>query len=120
MQARYSTDDWFIDEHRTKKRDALFPGTGFLTLAAQALRAQGEGDTFSIRDMTFMRPLYVPDDGYRDMRLRLSRRDHGYQMKVFGDCRLDGQNGFAPTVAAEISLTPQATPSKLDLATIRI
>ena len=119
MQARYSTDDWFIDEHRTKKRDALFPGTGYLTLAAQALRAQGEGDTFSIRDMTFMRPLYVPDDSHRDMRLRLSRRDHGYQMKVFGDCRLDGQNGFAPTVAAEISLTPQATPSKLDLATIR-
>ncbi|MDP4993170.1 MAG: SDR family NAD(P)-dependent oxidoreductase, partial [Marivita lacus] len=42
FEARYTTDDWFIDQHRTRQGDALFPGAGYLTLASKALRGQGE------------------------------------------------------------------------------
>ncbi|SHH65067.1 type I polyketide synthase [Marivita hallyeonensis] len=119
FHARYSTQDWFIDEHRTKRGDALFPGAGYLTLAAQALRGQGEGDAFAIRNMTFLRPLHVADTGHRDIRLRLTRGDEGYHMDVMGDGSLDGTKGFAPVVTAELSLIPQAQPQSLDIEAIR-
>ncbi len=119
FEARYSTQDWFIDEHRTKQGDALFPGAGYLTLASQALRGQGETECFAIRNMTFLRPLYVAETGHRDIRLRMARRDDGYHMDVLGSCALDGRNGFAPTVTADLSLIPEAQPKALDITAIR-
>ncbi len=61
--ARYTTQDWIIDEHRTAQGDALLPGTGYLSLAAHALMAQGETGAFELRDLTFLHPLTVPTDG---------------------------------------------------------
>lgn len=119
FEARYSTPDWFIDEHRLKHGEALFPGAGYLTLAAQALRGQGETDCFAIQDMTFLRPLHVADDAHRDIRLRLMRRDDGYHMDVLGSCMLDGRAGFVPIVSADLSLIPEVEPKPLDIASIR-
>ena len=119
FEARYTTEDWFIDQHRTKQGDALFPGAGYLTLASKALRGQGETSSFAIRNMTFLRPLHVPDGGERDIRLRLSRRDDGYHMDVLGSCHLDGQAGFVPIVTADLSLIPEAQPKPIDIDAIR-
>ena len=119
FEARYSTKDWVINEHRTKQGDALFPGTGYITLAAQALRGQGESDAFCLRNLTFLRPLPVDDKGSRDIRLRLSRSDDGYTMDVLGDCQLNGQSGYAQLVTSELSLVPEAQPSQIDIAAIR-
>lgn len=119
FEARYTTQDWFIDEHRTKRGDALFPGAGYLTLAAQALRGQGEADSFAIRNMTFLRPLHVSDTGHRDIRVRLARRDDGYHLDVLGDCTHKGRAGFAPTVTADLSLIPESLPRPLDIKAIR-
>jgi acyl transferase domain-containing protein/thioesterase domain-containing protein/acyl carrier protein len=119
FEASYSTQDWFIDEHRTKHGDALFPGAAYLTLAAQALRGQGETDSFAIRNLTFLRPLHVPETGHRDIRLRLARRDEGYHLDILGDCTLDGRAGFAPTVTAELSLIPETPAKPLDIKAIR-
>ena len=119
FEARYSTDDWFIDEHRTKQGDALFPGAGYMTLASKALRGQGETSSFAIRNMTFLRPLHVPDGGHRDIRVRLSRRDDGYHMDVLGSCTLDGRYGYAPIVTADLSLIPEAPPKPIDIHAIR-
>jgi acyl transferase domain-containing protein/thioesterase domain-containing protein/acyl carrier protein len=118
-EARYTSGDWFIDEHRTRHGDALFPGSGYLTLAAQALRGQGETASFAIRNMTFLRPLCVREGGHRDIRVRLSRWDEGYQINVLADCMLDGRAGFAPTVSADVSLIPNAQPKPLNIAAIR-
>ncbi|MBT53145.1 MAG: polyketide synthase [Mameliella sp.] len=119
FSARYSTDDWFIDQHRTKAGDALLPGTGYLSLAAQALQAHGESGVFEIRDLSFLRPLRVADGGARDVRLRLTRSDEGYGFDVLGDATLNGRHGFALTAQAALSLMPMARPAKLDLAAIR-
>ncbi|MGJ8603513.1 MAG: SDR family NAD(P)-dependent oxidoreductase [Marivita sp.] len=117
--ARYSTQDWFIDEHRTGQGDALFPGAGYLTLAAQALRGQGETDSFAIRNMTFLRPLHVVEGAQRDIRLRLIRRDTGYHMDVLGSCTHEGRAGFVPTVTADLSLIPEAAPKPINIKAIR-
>ena len=117
--ASYSAADWIIDEHRTKSGDALLPGTGYLTLAAHALRAQGETGAFEIRDLTFLRPLRVADGASRDVRVRLSRRDEGYGFEVLADATLGGRRGHALTAQATLSLMPLRRPDALDLAAIR-
>ncbi|MCR8549104.1 SDR family NAD(P)-dependent oxidoreductase [Salipiger sp. P9] len=117
--ARYSAADWFIDEHRTKSGDALLPGTGYLTLAAEALKAQNEPGGFEIRDLTFLRPLRVADGGARDVRLRLTRRDEGYGFEMLADATLGGKRGFALTAQATLALVPMRRPAPLDLAAIR-
>jgi len=43
------SERWFLDDHRTKAGDALVPGTGYLEMAAEALRAQGEMSAFGRR-----------------------------------------------------------------------
>ncbi|WP_323767611.1 type I polyketide synthase [Antarctobacter sp.] len=117
--ARYSTDDWFIDQHRTKAGDALLPGTGYLSLAAQALRAHGESGAFEIRDLSFLRPLRVAEGGARDVQLRLTRSDEGYGFDVLADATLNGRHGFALTAQGALSLMPMARPARLDLDAIR-
>ncbi|APZ52509.1 type I polyketide synthase [Salipiger abyssi] len=117
--ASYSAKDWFIDEHRTKAGDALLPGTGYLALAAEALRAQHETGGFEIRDLTFLRPLRVADGGAREMRLRLSRRDEGYGFDVLADATLAGKRGFALTAQGTLALMPMQRPDPLDLSAIR-
>lgn len=119
FEARYTTDDWFIDQHRTRQGDALFPGAGYLTLASKALRGQGETSGYAIRNMTFLRPLHIPEAGARDIRLRLSRRDDGYHMDVLGSCMLNGRSGFVPIVTADLSLIPEIQPKPIDVAAIR-
>ncbi|MDU8910810.1 type I polyketide synthase [Aestuariicoccus sp. MJ-SS9] len=117
--ARYGTDDWFIDEHRTAAGDALLPGSGYLTLAAHALRAHHEDGAFEIRDLNFLRPLRVADGAERDVRLRLSRSAEGYGMDVLADCTLGGRHGHCLTAQARLALTPLKRPDPLDLLAIR-
>ena len=117
--ARYGADDWFIDQHRTRAGDALLPGTGYLSLAAQALQAHGEAGAFELRDLSFLRPLRVADGGARDMRLRLTRSDEGYGFDVLADATLNGRHGFALTAQGAVSLMPMAQPDRLDLDAIR-
>ncbi|EPX82432.1 type I polyketide synthase [Salipiger mucosus] len=117
--AQYSTGDWVIDEHRTRAGDALLPGTGYLTLAAHALRAQAEEAPFEIRDLAFLRPLRVAETGARDVRVRLTRRDEGYGFEVLADATLGGRRGHALTAQATLALMPMRRPEALDLEAIR-
>ena len=114
--ARYQAGArWFLDDHRTMAGDAIMPGTGYLELAAQALQAQGETGGFEIRDLYFLRPLAVPDDQGRTVRVTLPRSDTGYDFTVeSGD-----QAGFEQNAEATLSLLPQTAPAPLDLEEIR-
>ncbi|WP_058247964.1 type I polyketide synthase [Tropicibacter naphthalenivorans] len=119
FHARYSTDDWFIDEHRTRAGDALLPGTGYLTLAAHALRAHHEEGAFELRDLTFLRPLRVTQGAARDVRVRLARTADGYGFDVLADATLNGRKGHALTAQGALSLMPLHRPEALDLSAIR-
>ncbi|SFO07874.1 Acyl transferase domain-containing protein [Roseovarius lutimaris] len=120
FHASYSAaDTWAFDQHRTKAGQALLPGTGYLELLAEALRAQGEEGAFEVRDLWFLRPFDMPDQGRRDMRLRLARSEAGYDVEVQSDHTLAGRHGWQGNAQAGVSLLPLAPPTPLDLPSIR-
>ncbi|MFU8883703.1 MAG: polyketide synthase dehydratase domain-containing protein, partial [Rhodobacterales bacterium] len=94
--------------------DAVMPGTGYLQLAAQALRAQGEAGAFEIRDLYFLSPLQVADGTALEMRVRLPRADAGYAFEV----QTVQAAGVVTHAEAELSLLPLSPPDTLDLSAI--
>ena len=119
FDASYATQDWFIDEHRTKAGDALLPGTGYLTLAAHALEAHGERGGFELRDLDFLRPLRVAEGAVREARVRLTRTDSGYGFDVLADATLNGRQGLALTAQGSLALLPMKRPDPIDLVALR-
>ncbi|MWD29823.1 SDR family oxidoreductase [Aquicoccus sp. SCR17] len=116
---RLGTDRWVLDEHRTTDGHALLPGTGYLELAAEALRAQGESGGFEIRDLYFLRALEVPSGSGREARVTLTRRPEGYAMQVRSDTRLAGRDGFVLNAEATLSLVDLTAPPRIDLDALR-
>ncbi|MDO9526791.1 MAG: SDR family NAD(P)-dependent oxidoreductase [Gemmobacter sp.] len=115
--ADWTARKWWLDGHRTLAGDALIPGTGYLDLAAQALKSQGETGPFQINDLYFFRPLAVPDTDTRKVTLRLTRSDEGYGFEVRSDTLLDGRTGYQLNAQGGISFAlPQA--EHIDLAAI--
>ncbi|WP_425071649.1 type I polyketide synthase [Sagittula sp. S175] len=119
FSASYSVNDWWIGEHRTRAGDALLPGTGYLTLAAHALRAHHEDGGFELRDLEFLRPLKVAEQGTRGVRVRLERSDAGYGFEVLADVSLNGRHGYASCAQGDLSLLPMARPAAVDLDAVR-
>ncbi|MDB6176893.1 SDR family NAD(P)-dependent oxidoreductase [Paracoccus sp. Z330] len=114
FQSEMSTRHWLLDGHRTKDGQALVPGTGYLDLIAQALRANGEHGDFQIRDLYFFRPLSVGNDASRQMRLSLGRNDEGYAVQIRSQTEIDGRTGFELNAQAQISFQ-KSRPGKIDL-----
>jgi acyl transferase domain-containing protein/thioesterase domain-containing protein/acyl carrier protein len=73
---------WVLDDHRTVSGKAVFPGTGYVELIRGALREVGEGPSFEIRDLVFLRPLQVADDELKIARVLLEPSDRGYTVDV--------------------------------------
>jgi acyl transferase domain-containing protein/acyl carrier protein len=113
--AEYTPQDrWILNEHRTRTGEALVPGTGYLELAYEALQAQGETGAFELRNLTFLAPLQVDDQG-RAVRVTMPRSDLGYDFLV----ESAGPDGvFEQNAQAEISLLPISQPAPLPLAEI--
>jgi len=113
--ARYSVADrWVLHDHQTRAGDALLPGTGYLELAYESLRAQGETGPFEIRNLTFLQPLQVDGAG-RDLRVTLPRSDLGYDFQVESGAP---DAGFGLNAQGELSLLPMRQPAPLPLAEI--
>ncbi|MEH6359107.1 MAG: SDR family NAD(P)-dependent oxidoreductase [Amylibacter sp.] len=105
---------WVLNEHRTKAGSAIMPGTGYLELAAEALRANGEDDVFEIRDMLFLRPFQVGDTENRKAQITLARSAVGYDFEFRSDCSLDGRKGFQLNAQATLALVPLPIPTPLN------
>ena len=83
LSARYRPDTlWLLDEHRTVAGDALIPGTGYLEIIRAALREWNVTGPFEIRDLYFIRPLYVADGAEKDVRVKLDETDEGYSIEI--------------------------------------
>lgn len=108
--AQWRTQDrWILDGHRTGAGQALLPGTGYLELAAQALRGNGESGPFAIRDLYFFRPLDVNDGQTRQVRVKLVRSDEGYALEVRSDVAFEGRQAFQ--LNAQATLVPGGLPT---------
>lgn len=110
--------DWVLDEHRTRQGQALVPGTAYPELVRTALAEYGEKGPFEIRDLYFIRPLYVPDGESRDVRVQLRSSERGYRFEVRTACRLDGRAGWELNAQASLELGHLNQPAKIDLETI--
>jgi acyl transferase domain-containing protein/thioesterase domain-containing protein/acyl carrier protein len=117
--AAYKTRErWFLDEHRTKAGNALLPGTGYLELAMQALRANGENASVEINDMLFLRPLQVGDTETRTIQVVLNRTSAGYGLEVRSNCMLDGRKGFQLNAQANLAMIRKTELAPIDLQQI--
>ncbi|MFW6085618.1 MAG: SDR family NAD(P)-dependent oxidoreductase [Myxococcota bacterium] len=111
---------WVVHEHRTAGGRALLPGTAFLELAAEALAEVGEESPFTVEDLYFLHPLYVPDvGGPREVRTTLVRSEEGYRMEVRARCDADGKRGWQLHAEARLSLLDLPPPQRLDLSAIQ-
>lgn len=115
--ARYGLDRWVLDGHRTKAGQALIPGTGYLEIAAEAMRAQGEVGAFELRDLYFFRPLAVDAGQPRAVRAKLARSDEGYSLDVRSEVAMRGRTGWQLHAQARV-VPVVAAPRRIDVAAI--
>jgi len=109
---------WLLDEHRTAQGDALWPGTGFLEIAAQAMQEYDERGGFEVEDLLFLRPLHVPDRESRTVRVRLEPAQDGQQLVVKSRCELSGRPAFQRHMQATVRALAAAAPAPLDTSAI--
>ena len=101
--AEWPVERWFLDGHRTGAGQALLPGTGYLELAAEAMRAQGEPGPFEIRDLYFLHPLAVADGGSASVRVRLGHAENGYLFEVRSGLVHEGRPALGLNAEARIA-----------------
>ena len=131
LTARWSTAEWFLDEHRTAADDALLPGAAYLEFARAALAEAGVDGPFEISDLVLLAPLPAPDGVDTDVRATLTRSGSGYAFEVLTAVpaaapaateagavggSTPGQRAWLRTAQAQILLRPPAAADPIDLA----
>ncbi|SEK20422.1 Acyl transferase domain-containing protein [Roseivivax marinus] len=119
IETRIAATDWIADEHRLRTGEALLPGTGTLTLMVHALAAQGVETPVELRDVTFLRPVTIPESGARDLRVRLTGSGAGHRIELLADADAGGRAGHVLCAQGTAAPGPHAAPIPLDLASIR-
>ncbi len=116
--ARYGTNRWVLDGHRTSAGQALIPGTGIVEIAAEAMHAQGEASAFELRDLYFFRPLAVADGETRAIRAKLARTEEGYGFELRSAVDSKGRTGWQAHAQARILPLSDGPLPVIDLAAI--
>lgn len=61
--------DWLLEEHRLRSGEAVWPGTGYIELLAEAAAEFGIRGAIDIQDVNFVRLLHVPDGATSKIRV---------------------------------------------------
>ncbi|KAB7785410.1 type I polyketide synthase [Methylorubrum populi] len=101
---------WVLDEHRMASGEAIWPGTGYLEIAAQALLEHGVEGGFALEDLVFLRPLHVPDGQSVRVQLRLEPQGEGFRLDLRSLVSAGGRTGFRRHAQGRIRLLPGAVP----------
>lgn len=103
---------WLLAEHRLRSGEAVWPGTGYLELIAEAAREFGIHGAIEMKDLTFLRPLHVPDGATRSVRILVNR--DGQRLRIAVESRVDTDKGAAwlrhAEASAAIAREPQPPP----------
>ncbi len=118
LSLRLDAAHWMVDQHRMAANGAaIVPGTGYLDMAAQAVRALGHKGPFTLSDLYVLRACQVPDGRARDLRATLTATGGAYALALRSDATLDGRAGFVLNAQARVALNAVAqTP--IDLTAI--
>lgn len=113
LEARLDVSrQWVLDEHRMKSGEAIWPGTGYIELLAEALAERGIEGPFEIEDLTFLRPLHVPDGEARTVRVTLAPESGGHGLAVDSE----HPTGLLRHAEAKVRTLRTAEPVALDIA----
>ena len=110
--------DWVFDEHRTLDGKALMPGTGFVEVAAQAMREQREDYNYDIQNLFFLSPFHIPGGQTRTMRAVAKRIEKGYQLRVQSTEEMSDIPDWMTHCEAEIAISQIGQPDPIDLGKI--
>ncbi|PCJ49786.1 MAG: polyketide synthase [Gammaproteobacteria bacterium] len=98
-----SKQHWILDEHRTKKGQALLPGTAYIELARAALNECGESGKFELKELIFLKALYVPENETLAARVKLEQTVEGYDFAIQSEAtNADGVHGWQTHAEARI------------------
>ncbi len=109
-----ATSCWMLEDHRTAMGDAILPGTGYLELISEAVRALDADRAYEVRDLMFLRPFHVMDGHTRTLKLHLRPTDAGYDVEILGDV----QDGFVMHAEGRVSMVALAKPQQIDATAI--
>lgn len=106
---------WLLNEHRLKSGEAVWPGTGYIELVAEAAREFGIHGAVEIKDLSFLRPLHVPDDVKRQIRALVNR--DGQRLRIAIESRVETGTGPAWLRHAEAvaAIVREPRPAALDV-----
>ena len=109
---------WLLGEHRTADGQAIWPGTGYLEIAAQALLESERQTPFQIDDIAFLRPLQVDDGDAATVRTSLERSGKSYDLSVKSAVFLDGRRGFQQHLQGKVTEIAPEPLARLDLEAV--
>ncbi|NWK95846.1 hypothetical protein DM806_09180 [Sphingobium lactosutens] len=66
---------WLLDEHRLRHGTALIPGTGLVEIVRQAFQDIAQNRPFELREILFLEPFAVADDGARHLHVDLLHQE---------------------------------------------
>ena len=112
------TENWLLDQHRTKDGQAILPGTGFIEMLAETAMAQGLSG-FDIRDLYFLRAMPVDDSAAREMQVTLRPEGESFAVELRSDCTLQGRPGWQLHAQAHVGPITETRAVSIDLDAIR-
>lgn len=119
LEARLSTErHWTLDEHRLTSGHAIWPGTGYIEFAAEALAEYRLDGPFEIEDLTFLRPLHVQDGAAVTTRVALTRDGNRYSFTVESERGADGATSLVRHAEADVRRLSGARAANIDVERI--
>lgn len=119
LEGRWSArTHWHLDEHRLRSGEAIWPGTGYLEAAAEAVRAHGIEGAFALDDLTFLRPLQVADGEVRRVQARLQPARDGYRLDIRSFVEAEGRAGWVRHAQGRVRPLDGPPPTPPDLAAV--
>ena len=106
--------DWILSEHLIQGGKAVFPGTGYLEMAAAALTRGSFQQGIVFEDVFFLSPMYVDLHGTKEVQIHLQRDHHAtYRFSISS---MD--SGWTEHSAGQISRCRLIPPEDCDIARI--
>ncbi|HEX2842510.1 type I polyketide synthase [Hyphomicrobium sp.] len=106
---------WILNDHRLKSGEAIWPGTGYLELIAEAARELRIDGAFEVEDLMFLRPLHVPDGEARRIRVRHVRESGRYRLAIESRSPKDDDGTWVENASARVRMNRTEAPPVLDV-----
>lgn len=110
--------DWILDEHRLSTGESVLPGTGYISLLTEAVRALDLNGPFAIEDLGFLQPLFVRDGSEQRVVVELNAESGSFRAFVQSLSRSAGSVARLTHAEAKVSFGGPAASTAIDIKAI--